>query len=194
MSASAGSQTEQHLLTVFLSESADQNRYFFYAKVARKEGYNALAAAFEETALQERSHAKNFLKHLEDGELTLTATFRKGQLTGNLENLKRAIAQETQQAESLYPMYAEVAKQEGFPKIATLFASIAVAERYHAARFQSFLDAIENETVFKSEEKVLWVCAKCGYVHEGNKPPEMCPACGHPKAYFQRTDVGLTGR
>ena len=189
MSTLAGTETEKNLLAAFLAESADQNRYFFYAKVAKKAGYIAIASAFEETALQERSHAKNFFKYLGDGELTLTATFQKGSLGGHLENLTQAAKRETEQFESLYPEYAKVAKAEGFIKIATLFTSIAKAEKYHAARFQSFIDALENESVFNSEQPVMWVCSKCGYIHEGNGAPEICPACGHPKAYFERTDI-----
>lgn len=189
MSTLAGYETEKNVLTSFLMESADQNRYLYYAKVAKKEGYITLSRVFEETALQERSHAKNFFKHLEDGELTLTTTFHKGRLGTNMENLIQAVKRETEQFTSLYPKYAEVASAEGFPKIATLFSSIAVAEKYHAARFQSFVDAIENQSVFNDDHKVLWVCTKCGYAHEGLNALETCPACGHPKAYFERTDL-----
>jgi rubrerythrin len=185
----SGSQTEKNLLTAFLGESADQNHYFYYAKIAKKAGYIALSTLFEQTALQERSHAKNFLKHLESGELTITASFNKGPIGANMENLRQALEQETLQYETRYPEFAAAAKEEGFPKIATLFASIAVAEKYHAARFRAFLDAIEQDTVFKSNTKVAWVCTKCGYVHEGADALEKCPACGHPKDYFERTDI-----
>ena len=189
MSTLAGSETEKNVLAAFLNESADQNRYLYYAKVAKKAGYVALSLVFEETALQERSHAKSFFKYLEDGKLTINTTFHKGQLGDNMENLIQAVERETEQYTTLYPKYAEVAKTEGFPKIATLFSSIARAERYHAARFRSFIDAIERGTVFKDDRKVMWVCSKCGYVHEGSSALETCPACGHPKAYFERTDL-----
>ena len=187
MTSLSSSQTEQNLLVAFLGESADQNRYFYYAKVAKKEGYIALGTAFEETALQERSHAKNFLKHLTAGELTMTASFNKTGISDNTENLIHTIATETEQNEITYPGFAAAAREEGFIKIATLFGAIAVAEGYHARRFQSFLDDIEGERTFKDDTPVRWVCAKCGYVHEGTSALEKCPACGHPKAYFQRT-------
>ena len=189
MDAIAGSRTEQHLLAAFLGESADHNRYVYYAKVANKAGYIALATAFQETALQEQSHAKNFLKHLGTGNLTITSTFNVGGLGTNMENLIQSVAGETHQFETLYPGFAETAKAEGFPKVAALFSSIAKAEQYHARRFQSFIDAIENDTMFTDTATVTWVCAKCGYIHRGTRALDICPACGHPKAYFERTSI-----
>jgi rubrerythrin len=189
MSSINGTRTEQHLVTAFLNESADQNRYFFFSKIAKKEGYIELATAFEETALQERSHAKNFLKHLGPFEGSVDEVFKMGPLGTNIENLRQAVANEREQHEVRYPNFAAVARDEGFGAVAVLFSAIAKAEHYHEQRFRRFISSIEGESVFKSDAPVTWVCAKCGYIHQGTEALPKCPACGHPRAYFQRTDV-----
>ena len=184
-----GSRTEQNLLTAFLEESADQNRYLYFAKVAKKEGYIAISSAFEETAMQERSHAKNFFKHLGEGELVLNTSFNMGRIGTTMENLTQSVRAERRQYEILYAGFEAIARDEGLLQIGRLFHSIAVAEKYHAAKFQSFIDAIEKEAIFNNDESTSWVCTKCGYVHHGKSALEKCPACGHPKAYFERTTL-----
>lgn len=181
-----GTQTELNLLKAFAGESQARNRYLFYAKIAKKEGYEQIGRIFEQVADHELSHAKNFFKYLEnEGDLEVIAHFPGGKLGSTLENLKRAANGEGEEWQVLYPEYAEVAQQEGFPKVAALFKNIAKVEAGHEARFLRIIQRLEAGTWFKREEDVVWMCLKCGYLHEGMTPPEVCPACFHPMAYFE---------
>lgn len=180
-----GSRTEQNLLKAFAGESQAKNRYEFFAKVARTEGYEQIAAIFEETAKQEQSHAKIFFKHMEGGDVTITATYPAGKIGTTPENLLAAANGENEEWTKLYIEFAEIAREEGFQKIATSFKMIARVEEVHEKRYRKLLKNIEEDKVFRKDEKIKWVCRKCGYVHESDKALENCPVCNHPKAYFE---------
>ncbi|WGS65266.1 rubrerythrin [Marinitoga aeolica] len=182
------SRTERNLLIAFAGESQARNRYDFFAGVAKKEGYIKIQKVFLELAENERSHAKNFFKHLEGGDLKIEATFPAGKIGNTVENLKMAIEGETYEYTELYPKFARIAEEEGFKNISILFKSIAVAEKHHAETLKELLEELEKESIFKSQDKVLWKCEKCGYIMEGYEPPEKCPACNHPKAYFVKIE------
>jgi rubrerythrin len=180
-----GTQTELNLLKSFAGESQAKNRYEFFAKVAKKEGYEQIAGIFNKTALQEQAHAKRFFKFLEGGDAEITATYPAGKIGTTAENLKAAAMGENEEWTELYPKFAEVAMQEGFKEVATAFKLIAKVEAEHEKRYAKLLENIEKETVFKREEKVKWVCRNCGYVHEGKSAPKTCPACLHPQSHFE---------
>lgn len=180
-----GTRTELNLLKAFAGESQAKNRYEFFAKQAKEEGYEQIAAIFEKTALQEQAHAKRFFKFLEGGDLEITATYPAGKIGTTAENLQAAAMGEHEEWTLLYPEFAEIAKEEGFPAIAAAFKVIAKAEAEHENRYNRLLKRVEEGSVFSRETPVRWECRKCGYIHEGNKPPENCPACQHPKAYFE---------
>jgi rubrerythrin len=181
----AGTKTEQNLLKSFAGESQARNRYEFFAKEAKKEGYEQISAIFQETANQEKEHAKRFFKFLEGRMLEITATYPAGKIGTTAENLKAAAAGENEEWTELYPEFAKIAKEEGFNEIAAAFTFIAKVEAEHEKRYLKLLKNIEDGTVFKKDGKVFWKCRNCGYVHEGDTPPEKCPACLHPKAYFE---------
>jgi rubrerythrin len=181
-----GSQTEKNLLKAFAGESQAKNRYTYFAKQAKKDGYEQIAALFMETALQEEQHAKIFFRFLEGGPVEITATYPAGIIASTEENLVAAANGENEEWTELYPEFAGIALQEGFPKIATSFKLIAGIEAQHEARFLKLLHNVEEHKVFESDEAEEWVCRKCGYVHKGKKAMENCPACNHPKAYFER--------
>jgi len=183
-----GTQTEKNLLKAFAGESQARNRYEFAAKVARNEGYEQIANIFQKTADQEKQHAKRFFKFLEGGDLEIQACYPAGKIGATAENLKAAAMGENEEWTKLYPEFAEVAKNEGFPQIATAFKMIAKVEAEHEKRYRKLLKNVEDGTVFAKTEKVKWVCINCGYVHEGEKALENCPACQHPKAYFELYD------
>lgn len=185
MTSIKGTKTEQNLLKAFAGESQARNRYDFYAKQARKEGLEQIAALFLETAENERSHAKQFFKHLEGGMVEITATYPAGMIGTTLENLKAAAEGENEEWTILYPEFARTAEEEGFKKIASLFKVIAKIEKAHEKRYRKLYDNLEKGLVFEREEKVVWKCRVCGYLHEGKKPPLYCPACEHPQAYFE---------
>jgi rubrerythrin len=180
-----GSQTEKNLLTAFAGESQARNRYLFYAKQAKKEGYEQIRAIFEETAEQEGSHAKLLFRHLEGGEVQVKASFPAGVIDSTLENLQQAVSGEAYENREMYPGFAVTAEQEGFRQVAGLFKLLAHAEQYHEKRFRKLAERIAHDTLFKREAPTAWVCRKCGYIHEGTEPPEICPLCRHPKAYFE---------
>ncbi len=180
-----GTRTERNLLTAFAGESQARNRYTYFASQAKKEGYVQIAAIFEETANQEKEHAKRLFKFLQGGEVEITASFPAGVIGNTLENLKAAASGENYEHSRMYPEFAKIAREEGFPEIADVFEAIAVAERYHEKRFKDLAANIEAGRVFKRETKVRWRCRNCGYVHEGEEAPETCPACNHPQAYFE---------
>ncbi len=180
-----GTQTEKNLLKAFAGESQARNRYEFAAKVARTEGFVQIANIFQKTADQEKQHAKRFFKFLEGGDLEIQAAYPAGKIGTTAENLKAAAMGENEEWTKLYPEFAEVAKNEGFQQVATAFKMIAKVEAEHEKRYLKLLKNLEDGTVFVKNEKVKWVCTNCGYVHEGDKALENCPACQHPKAYFE---------
>lgn len=180
-----GSRTEQNLLKAFAGESQARNRYEFFAKAARAEGYKQIGDIFQKTADQEKEHAKRFFKFLEGGDVEITATYPAGKIGTTAENLKAAAMGENEEWTALYPMFAEIAKEEGFPKVAQVFKMIAKVEAEHEKRYLKLLKNVEEGTVFKKNEKVKWVCTNCGYVHEGEKALDNCPACEHSMAYFE---------
>jgi len=180
-----GSQTEKNLLAAFAGESQARNRYAYFASQAKKEGYEQIRAIFEETANQEKEHAKRQFKFLEGGEVEIAAAFPAGVIGSTLENLKAAAAGEHYETTQMYPQFAQTAEKEGFGEIAEVFRNIAVAEKRHEERYSALAKNIEQGRVFKKDAPVRWVCRNCGYVHEGAEAPEKCPACAHPQAYFE---------
>jgi rubrerythrin len=180
-----GSQTEKNLLAAFAGESQARNRYSYFASQAKKEGLVQISAIFEETANQEKEHAKREFKFLKGGEVEITASFPAGVIGSTLENLKAAAAGEHYETTEMYPQFAEVADREGFGDVAKVFRSIAVAEKRHEDRYVALAKNITDGVVFKREKPVRWVCRNCGYVHEGTEALEVCPACAHPQAHFE---------
>ncbi len=185
MGSLKGTRTEKNLLTAFAGESQARNRYTFFASQAKKEGYQQIAAIFEETANQEKEHAKRLFKFLEGGEVEIQASFPAGVIGSTLENLKAAAAGENYEHTQMYPEFARIAREEGFHEIAAVFEAIAVAEQHHEARYKALAANIEAGKVFKKDAKVRWKCRNCGYIHEGEEAPDMCPSCAHSKAYFE---------
>ncbi len=180
-----GTQTEKNLLTAFAGESQARNRYTYFASQAKKEGYVQMAAIFEETASQEKEHAKRLFKFLDGGEVEIVAAFPAGKIGTTLENLEAAAAGEHYETTIMYPEFAKVAREEGFPEIAAVLEAIAVAEAFHERRYRALAANIRQNRVFKRETKVTWRCRNCGYLHEGDSAPECCPACAHPQAHFE---------
>ena len=186
-----GTKTAENLLKAFAGESQARNRYTYYASVADKEGYKQIKNFFIETADNEKEHAKRFYKFLLEGfqgELPVTveinAAFPVAQGT-TLDNLKAAAGGEHEEWSELYPAFAKIAEDEGFPEIATAFKMIASAEKRHETRYNKLAKNIQTQQVFKKEETILWKCGNCGYIHEGTDAPEECPACVHPQAHFE---------
>jgi rubrerythrin len=180
-----GSRTEQNLLTAFAGESQARNRYNYFASKAKKEGYVQIAAIFEETAHHEKEHAKRFFKFLEGGEVEVVATFPAGRIGSTLENLNASAAGENHEQTDMYPAFAQVARDEGYDDVAQVFEAVAVAERYHEARFGALAANLDAGRIFKRDETVKWRCRNCGYVHESADAPGTCPACAHPQAHFE---------
>ncbi len=185
MASVKGTRTEQNLLKSFAGESQARNRYTYFAAAARKEGYVQIADIFEETANQEKEHAKRFFKFLEGGDLEITACFPAGKIGTTAENLLAAANGEHEEYTELYPEFATIAQQEGFPEIAAVWTAISVAEKQHEKRYRDLLANVEKGRVFSREQSVTWRCRNCGYLHEGNDALEKCPACAHPKAHFE---------
>jgi rubrerythrin len=180
-----GTKTEQNLLKAFAGESQAKNRYEFFAKVARKEGYVQIANIFQETANQEQEHAKRFFKFLEGGMVEITAMYPAGKIGTTTENLEAAAGGENEEWTQLYPEFAKIAKDEGFPDVAAAFKVIAKVEAEHEKRYLKLLQNITEDKVFMKDGKVMWECMKCGYAYESAKAMENCPACLHSKAYMQ---------
>ena len=180
-----GSQTEKNLLISFAGESQARNRYTFFAGKARKEGLMQIADIFEETANQEKEHAKRFFKFLDGGELEITAAFPAGSIGSTLENLRDAAAGEEHEWTDMYPSFAKVAREEGFEEVAKAFEAISVAEKQHCKRYKELADNLEAGKVFKRNGTVTWRCRNCGYLHEAEEAPKVCPACLHPQSYFE---------
>ncbi len=180
-----GTRTEQNLLKSFAGESQARNRYEFFVSVAKKEGYEQIAAIFQETANQEKEHAKRFFKFLEGGVTEITASYPAGKIGTTKENLNAAAEGENEEWTEIYPMFAEIAKEEGFPEVAAAFKMIAKVEAEHERRYLKLLQNLSEDQVFMKDGKVWWKCLNCGYVYESEKALETCPACLHPKAYMQ---------
>ena len=180
-----GTQTEQNLLKSFAGESQARNRYEFFSKAAKKEGYEQISRIFQETADQEKQHAKRFFNFLEGSDLEITATYPAGIIGTTKENLEAAAAGENEEWTDLYPEFARIAMEEGFPQVATAFKMIAVVEAEHERIYLQLLQNISEDKVFIKDGKVWWKCINCGYVYQSEKAVEKCPACLHPKAYMQ---------
>ena len=180
-----GTRTEKNLLTAFAGESQARNRYTYFASQAKKDGYEQMAFIFEETANQEKEHAKRLFKFLEGGEVEITAAFPAGVIGTTLENLKGAAAGENYEYTEMYPGFAKIAEEEGFSEIAKVFRNIAIAEKQHEKRYNDLAANIQAGRVFKREKETVWRCRNCGYIHRGTEAPDECPACAHPKAYFE---------
>ncbi len=180
-----GTKTEENLLKAFAGESQARNRYTFFAAKAHKEGLMQMAAIFEETADQEREHAKRLFKLLEGGELEITASFPAGVIGSTFDNLEAAADGEHYEHTSMYPEFADTALKEGLKNIANMFQAIAVAEKQHEKRYRDLAANLKAGKVFKRDGKVIWRCRNCGYIHEGTEAPKVCPACAHPQAYFE---------
>jgi rubrerythrin len=180
-----GTKTEQNLLKAFAGESQARNRYEFFASAAKKEGFEQIAAIFIETSLQEKEHAKRFFKFLEGGVTEITASYPSGIISTTKENLKAAAEGENEEWSELYPHFSEIAKEEGFPEVASAFKLIAKVETEHERRYLKLLQNVSEDKVFIKNGKVWWKCLNCGYVYESEKALENCPACLHPKAFMQ---------
>jgi rubrerythrin len=190
MASLKGTKTEKNLLAAFAGESQARNRYGFFASVAKKEGYEQIAGIFDETAANEREHAKRFFKFLEGGDAQITATYPAGKIGTTDTNLLAAANGEKEEWGVLYPSFAVIAEEEGFPEIAKVFKEIASVEAHHEARYRDLLAHVKAGTVFTREEPVRWKCRNCGYVHEGTSAPDCCPACDHPKAFYEVDPYG----
>jgi len=180
-----GSNTEKNLLAAFAGESQARTRYTFFASVAKKEGYEQIAAIFQETADNEKEHAKLFFKHLKGGIVEVKAAYPAGVIASTAENLKAAAEGEKLEWGTLYPNFADVAEQEGFSDVARTFRSIAKVEANHERRYLKLLENVKQRKVFKKDKPIKWKCRNCGYVYEGSEAPEKCPVCSHPRSYFE---------
>ena len=180
-----GTKTEQNLLKSFAGESQARNRYEFFAKVAKKEGYEQIAEVFTTTAAQEKEHAKRFFKYLEGGDVEITVAFPAGKIGTTAENLKAAAEGEAEEWQHLYQNFAEIAKEEGFTEISNTFLMISKAEAEHERRYRILLTNLERNQVFEKQDAVKWYCGNCGFVTENTNAPAECPACLHPQAYFR---------
>jgi rubrerythrin len=189
MKSIKGTQTEKNLLKAFAGESMARNRYDFFAKQAKKEGLEQIAALFTETSANEQSHAKQFFRYLEGGMAEITATYPAGIIGTTLENLKAAAEGENEEWTSLYPEFARIAEEEGFKEVAVTFRLIAKVEKTHEERYLKLHSNLEEGKVFERDGRVVWKCRVCGYLHEAKKPPLNCPLCHHPQAYFELVEV-----
>ena len=191
MESIKGSKTEKNLLKSFAGESQAKNRYTFFSKAAKKEGYEQIAEFFMETASQEEQHAKLFFKFLEGGAVEITATYPAGTIGTTLENLEAAASGENEEWTDLYPEFARIADEEGFKIVAAKYRMVAKVEEQHEKRYRKLAKNIKENTVFESEEETEWVCRNCGHVHKGKKAPANCPTCDHPQAYFEKRAVNF---
>ncbi len=185
MASLKGTKTEQNLLKAFAGESQARNRYTYFAAKAKEEGLEQMAAIFMETAEQEREHANRFFSFLEGGMVEITATYPAGIVSDTLANLKAAADGENEEWTELYPEFAKIAEEEGFKSVAVAFRSIAKVEAHHEERYRKLYDNLENGKVFEKDDKVVWKCRNCGFLHEGTKAPKTCPACLKGQAYFE---------
>ncbi|MCF8360444.1 MAG: rubrerythrin family protein [Prolixibacteraceae bacterium] len=185
MTSIKGTKTEQNLLKAFAGESQARMRYDYFASQAKKEGLEQIAALFQETALNEKEHAKRFFKLLEGGMVEITANYPAGVIGNTLENLKASADGENEEWAELYPEFAKTAEEEGFKEVAKVFNMIAKVEKAHEERYRTLYKNLEEGKVFKREDKVIWKCRNCGFIHEGRVAPKLCPACDHPQAHFE---------
>ena len=184
-----GTRTEQNLLKSFAGESQARNRYTIFADVAREEGYEQIAAIFMETAEQELAHAKNFFSYLDEGMLEITAAYPAGPIADTARNLREAAAGGHEEWADLYTEFSRVAREEGFPVIANMFANIAVVEQHHEARYRKLIERMDKGEVFSDPNpETIWQCRYCGYLQKGQNAPKACPVCRKPQAYFQRME------
>ena len=180
-----GSRTEKNLLAAFAGESQARNRYTYFASAARKEGYEQIANIFIETSENEKEHAKVFFKHLEGGDVEIIASYPAGVIADTKSNLEAAAAGENMEWSTIYSNSAQIAKDEGFPEIASSFEQIARVEMFHESRYRKLIKNIEGGAVFNKKTPVKWHCINCGYVYEGAEAPKLCPACKHPQSYYE---------
>ena len=180
-----GTRTERNLLAAFAGESQARNRYTYFASIARKEGYEQISAIFAETAENEREHAKRFFKFLEGGDVEIAAVFPAGRLGTTAENLCAAADGEAHKWRTLYPEFARVADEEGFPQVAAYFRAIASVEREHETRYRVLAERVSAGGIFRRDEPIRWRCRNCGYIHESPVAPDICPACDHPRAFYE---------
>ncbi|MDD5648460.1 MAG: rubrerythrin family protein [Dehalococcoidia bacterium] len=180
-----GTKTEQNLLKAFAGESQARNRYTYFASQARKDGYMQIADIFEETAFNEKEHAKIFFEYLEGGDVEIVASYPAGMIKDTKTNLEEAAAGEKMEWTALYQEFSKVAKEEGFPEVASSFDQIALVEKFHEARYRKLISNVAEAQVFKKKEKIKWHCTNCGYIYEGNDAPKKCPACRHPQSYYE---------
>ncbi|MCK9266739.1 rubrerythrin family protein [bacterium] len=180
-----GTQTEKNLLKAFAGESQARNRYNYFASVAKKEGYEQISRIFNETAENEKEHAKVFFKYLEGGDVEITAEYPAGVISDTKANLLAAAEGEKLEWSVLYKDFSETAKKEGFDEISVSFEEIAEVEEFHEARYRKLIENMEKGEVFKKPVSVKWHCINCGYIHEGNEAPKLCPACQHPQSYYE---------
>ncbi len=185
MAGLKGSRTETNILTAFAGESQARNRYTYFASQAKKDGFVQISKIFEETANQEKEHAKRLFKLLEGGDVEVTASFPAGVVGTTAENLMASAAGEKEEWEHMYPSFAKIAEEEGFTAIAAVFKAIAVAEEFHEKRYVALAKNIEDGKVFEKDACVVWQCQNCGYTSEGKQALKQCPACAHPQAHFQ---------
>jgi rubrerythrin len=185
MKSLKGSQTEKNLLTAFAGESQARNRYTYFASKAREEGLVQISLVFEETANQEREHAKRFFKFLEGGDAQVSAAFPAGVIGATADNLQAAAGGEHYEWTEMYPGFARVAREEGYDAVATIFEAISVAEKQHEKRYNDLRANVTGGKVFKRDKSVVWRCINCGYLFEGPEAPKACPACAHPQAYYE---------
>lgn len=185
MKSIKGTQTEQNLLKAFAGESQARTRYTFFASVAKKEGYEQIAGVFMETAEQEKEHAKRFFKFLEGGDVTITATYPAGKIGTTTENLYAAAMGENEEWDVLYPEFAKIADEEGFPAVAAAFRAIATVEAEHERRYLKLLSRITDGDFFRRDGKIWWQCRNCGFIIEAEEAPKACPACLHPQSFFE---------
>ncbi|OGS24415.1 MAG: rubrerythrin [Elusimicrobia bacterium RIFOXYB2_FULL_48_7] len=185
MKSIKGSKTEKNLLASFAGESQARNRYTYFSSAAKKEGYEQISFIFADTADNEKEHAKIFFKYLEGGDVEITAAYPAGIIGKTADNLKAAAAGENFEHTSLYPGFAKIAEEEGYPEVAASYRAISVAEKQHEKRYLDLLKNVKENKVFKKEKSIKWRCRNCGYIHEGAEPPKECPACRHPTAYFE---------
>lgn len=185
MKSLKGTQTEKNLVISFAGESQARNRYTYFASVAKKEGFEQIAAIFQETAEQEKEHAKRMFKWLEGGSVEITASYPAGVIGKTIDNLQEAAAGEHEEWAEMYPHFADVADAEGFPEIAAMYRAISIAEKGHEERYRAFVANVEAAKIFAKDDEVVWQCRNCGYIHVGKEAPQVCPACLHPQAYFE---------
>ena len=180
-----GTRTEKNLLTSFAGESQARNRYTYFASVAKKEGYEQISAIFEETANQEKEHAKRMFKYLEGGMVEITATYPAGVISTTEKNLMEAAAGEHEEWYLDYPKFADIADEEGFKDIALMYRMISIAEKGHEERYLALLKNLRENQLFSRKEKQDWQCRNCGFIVNEKNAPQTCPACIHPLAYFE---------